>query len=311
MLRSPVPSAISSVSGGHFLMLRATSTIFGEGWMAAKNHARLATTGPLARRAPEDERDPPPERIETAQLRQSPDFIIIGTQRGGTTSLYRYLTAHPEIGQAFRKEVHFFDRYFDRGIDWYLAHFPLRGEFPVVGEASPYYLFHPEAPARILAAVPQAKFIVLLRNPVDRAYSQYHMKLERELETLSFEEALEREPERLALSEDPLDPAWRHHSYLARGVYVDQVRRWFDRFPRDRFLIIKSEDFYAEPLRILHQTQEFLGVRSHDPATLKVYHQADYVVMNPITRRRLADHFAPYNRQLYDLLGRDFGWEDD
>src|SRR5215213_2627672 len=138
--------------------------------MASQNQARLLTTRPIDRSAPEEERDPPVECIETAHLRQYPDFIIIGTQRGGTTSLYRYLTAHPDIGQAFRKEVHFFDRYYNKGIDWYLANFPLRGEFPIVGEASPYYVFHPDVPERILAAVSQAKFIVLLRNPVDRAY---------------------------------------------------------------------------------------------------------------------------------------------
>jgi hypothetical protein len=279
--------------------------------MTSQSQVRLLTTGPVERNAPEEERDPPRQRVETAHLRQYPDFIIIGTQRGGTTSLYRYLAAHPEIGQAYRKEVHFFDRYFDKGIDWYLAHFPLRGEYPVVGEASPFYLFHPEAPARIVAAVPQAKFIVMLRNPVDRAYSQYHMKVERQLETLSFEEAIEREPERLAATDDPLDPAWRHHSYLARSVYVEQIRRWFDHFPRDRFLIIKSEDFYAEPLQILHQTQAFLGVGPHSPTTLKVHHQADYGAMDWLMRRRLGDYFAPYNRQLYDLLGRDFGWEHD
>jgi hypothetical protein len=279
--------------------------------MASQNQVRLLTTGPVDRSAPEEERDPPRERIETAHLRQNPDFIIIGTQRGGTTSLYRYLTAHPEIGQASRKEVHFFDRYYDKGIDWYLAHFPLRGEFPVVGEASPFYLFHPEAPARILAAMPQAKFIVLLRNPVDRAYSQYHMKVERQLETLSFWEAIEREPERLAGSDDPLDPAWRHHSYLARGVYVDQLARWFALFRRDQFLIIKSEEFYGEPERVLHQTQRFLGLPVHTPAAFKVHHQADYVKMDPTVSRRLADYFAPYNRRLYELLGHDFGWEHD
>jgi hypothetical protein len=256
-----------------------------------------------------EKRDPPAEHIETAHLRQPPDFIIIGTQRGGTTSLYRYLAAHPEIGQASRKEVHYFDRYYENGMDWYLAHFPLRGEYRLVGEASPFYIFHPEVPERILTAVPLAKFILLLRNPVDRAYSQYQMKVERGLETLSFEEAIEREPERLATTDDPLDPAWRHHSYLARGVYVDQIKRWFDRFPRNQFLIIKSEEFYAEPVQILHQTQGFLGVEPHSPAALKVYHQAEYVEMDPLMRQRLADYFALHNQQLYDLLGRDFGWE--
>jgi hypothetical protein len=258
-----------------------------------------------------EKRDPPTEHIETAHLRQPPDFIIIGTQRGGTTSLYRYLAAHPEIGQASRKEVHYFDRYYENGHDWYLAHFPERGEYRLVGEASPYYVFHPEVPERILATVPRAKFILLLRNPVDRAYSQYQMKAERGLETLPFAEAIEREPERLAATDDPLAPAWRHHSYLARGVYVDQIKRWFEYFPRDQFLIIKSEDFYAEPVQILHHTQAFLGVASHSPAALKVYHQAEYAEMDPLMRQRLADYFAPHNHQLYDLLGRDFRWEHE
>jgi hypothetical protein len=258
-----------------------------------------------------EKRDPPIERIETAHLRQPPDFIIIGTQRGGTTSLFRYLVVHREIGQASRKEVHYFDRYYENGMDWYLAHFPERGEYRLVGEASPYYVFHPEVPKRILAAVPQAKFILLLRNPVDRAYSQYQMKVERGLETLSFEEAIEREPERLATTDDPLDPAWRHHSYLARGVYVDQIKRWFEYFPHDQFLIIESEEYFADPVQILHQTHAFLGVGSHSPVISKIHHQADYVEMDPITRRRLVDYFAPHNHQLYDLLGRDFGWEHE
>jgi hypothetical protein len=258
-----------------------------------------------------EKRDPPTERIETAHLRQPPDFIIIGTQRGGTTSLFRYLAAHPEIGQASRKEVHYFDRYYENGMDWYLAHFPERGQYRLVGEATPFYVFHPNAPERILETVPQAKFILLLRNPVDRAYSQYQMKVERGLETLPFEEAIEREPERLAVSDDPLDPAWRHHSYLARGDYVDQIKRWFDYFPRDQFSIIKSEDFFADEVGILHETQAFLGVGSHNPVTLKVHHQSEQAGMDPVMRRRLAEYFAPFNQQLYDLLDRDFGWEHE
>ena len=263
------------------------------------------------RRDPDEERDPPPSRVETAHLRQLPDFIIIGTQRGGTTSLYRYLVEHPRIGSAYRKEVHFFDRYYDRGMDWYLAHFPMRGEFPVVGEASPYYLFHPSVPSRVKAAVPAARFIALLRNPIDRAYSQYHHKLKRGLESLSFGEALDREEERLSASDDPVGLPWRHHSYVARGVYVDQIRRWLDVFPSDQLLVIKSEDFYARPETILHQAQAFLGVTPWSPADFKAYHAAEYPEMDRDIRRRLTDHFAPHNRQLYDLLGRDFGWEHE
>ena len=132
-----------------------------------------------------------------------PDFLIIGTQRGGTTSLYNYLLARPQIAAATRKEVHFFDNNFHRGIPWYRAHFPsliqgdmaetIRGQRFITGEASPYYLFHPHAPARAALVVPKAKLIVLLRNPVDRAYSHYCRMVKKGRETLSFEDALAQE----------------------------------------------------------------------------------------------------------------------
>jgi hypothetical protein len=257
-----------------------------------------------------EERNPRDRRIGSARRRQLPGFIIIGAQRGGTTSLYNYLTDHPQVGAATRKEVHFFDRYFEKGIDWYRAHFPKRGEFAIVGEASPYYLFHPEAPQRICTAMPGAKCIALLRNPIDRAYSHYHFKVAKGLETLPFAEAVEREPERLEASDDPMGPAWRHHSYLARGAYADQIRRWLTVFPSEQLLILQSEEFYREPQRILHLTQDFLGVDRHEPRQFTIFHDANYPAMDPDVRRRLTDHFAPLNRELYALLGRDFGWEE-
>lgn len=266
---------------------------------------------PTAPQTSEKLRDPPAERLSTAHLRQLPDFVIIGTQRGGTTSLYRYLVEHPDVTGALRKEVHFFDRYYDKGLDWYLAHFPKRGEAAVVGEASPYYLFHRSVPERIQQVLPNTTFIALLRNPVDRAYSQYHMKVARGLEPLSFEEAVDREPERLAEIDDPLDPAWRHHSYLARGVYANQVQRWLEVVPRDRLLIIKSEDLYRNPGPVLQETQRVLGLRPWVLPRFKAYHLAQYAPMDVATRRRLADYFAPRNEELYDLVGRDFGWENE
>ena len=257
------------------------------------------------------QRDPPPERIETAHLRQRPDFVIIGTQRGGTTSLYRYLTEHPDVGPAFRKEVHFFDRYYEKGMDWYLAHFPVRGEAPVVGEASPYYLFHPNVPKRVREAVPHAKFIVLLRNPVDRAYSNYQMKVRRGIETLSFEDAIDKERERLSSSDNPVSLPWRHYSYLKRGLYVEQLQRWMSVFPREQFLIIKSEDLYKDPGQVLQQTLAYLELQSWSLASYKAYHLSEYINIDPGTRKRLVEYFAPYNQQLYAFLDRDFGWEHE
>jgi hypothetical protein len=253
-------------------------------------------------------RDPPPEQLETAHLRQVPDLMVLGTQRGGTTSLYRYLTEHPDIGPAFRKEVHFFERYYEKGLDWYMAHFPMRGEFPVVGEASPNYLFHPDVPERVRKAAPHARFIVLLRNPIDRAHSHYQMKVRRGIETLSFEEALDKERERLSSSDDAASPAWRHYSYLKRGLYVEQLQRWMSVFPREQFLIIKSEDFYEDPGKILNQTLGYLGLRPWTLARFRAHHLSEYADIDTVTYERLVHYFAPYNQQLYALLGHDLGW---
>lgn len=256
----------------------------------------------------DERRDPPPEWLETAHLRQLPDFIVLGTQRGGTTSLYRYLTEHPDVGPAFRKEVHFFERHYEKGLDWYLAHFPMRGEFPVVGEASPNYLFHPDVPERVRQVVPHAKFIVLLRNPIDRAYSHYNMNVKKGFEQFSFEDAVDKERERLSSSEDAASPTWRHYSYLKRGLYVEQLQHWMSVFLREQFLIIKSEDFYEDPGQVLNQTLRYLGLRPWSLASFRAYHLSEYADIDTATRERLVDYFAPYNQQLYALLGHDLGW---
>lgn len=295
------------------------SSRIGRGRLAAKHRIerserkkrKKARQERVDRYASEKRRDPPQERIETAQLRQPPGFVIIGTQRGGTTSLYRYLTEHPDVGQALRKGVHFFSRYYEKGMDWYLAHFPLREEVSVVGEASPNYLIHPEAPERIREAIPHAKFITLLRNPVDRAYSQYYMNVRKGLESLSFEDAIDQERERLRGNADPDDLTRLHHSYIQRGLYMDQLERWMSVFPREQFLIIKSEDFYENPERVLQQTLAYLGLRPWRQASFRAYHLSEYADMNPATRKRLREYFAPYNQQLYAFLGRDLGWEHD
>ncbi len=261
-----------------------------------------------AARAPE-RKDPPKGRLETADERQPPDFIIIGAQRAGTTSLYRYLTEHPRVGGAWRKEVHYFDYNLERGWRWYLAHFPKRGKFEAVGEASPYYLFDPDVPGRVHAALPDVLLIALLRNPIDRAFSQYQLATRRGFESESFADAVRIEPDRLA-GGDAI--ALRRFSYLRRGHYAEQLERWLKHFPRERLLVLKSEELYADPARALDETQEFLGAERHLPQELRHYHASDYeTAIDPATRAELRAYFEPHNRRLHELLGRDFGWELD
>ena len=260
-----------------------------------------------------------------------PDFLIIGTGRGGTTSLYHYLLAHPHIAPATEKEVRFFDKYFHHGISWYRAQFPSliladMGETRpsqrvLTGDATPYYLFHPHAPARAALVVPKTKLIVLLRNPVDRAYSQYCHRVMLGQETLSFEDALAQEEirtrdegQRFATDPHYYSSNYFHYGYLARGIYVDQLQRWMNYFPKEQFLIIKSEDFYATPERTLKEIFLFLGLLEVAPVQQQEYKQlnsstSSQLKMEPETRKRLLSYFEPHDERLYTLLGRDFGWD--
>lgn len=267
-------------------------------------------------------------RTLSAARRALPDFLIIGTQRGGTTSLYNYLVRHPAIvGTRLTKEVHYFDLNFERGERWYRAFFPTRDAVErlrrknngalAIGEASPYYQFHPHVPGRVADLLPDARFIVMLRDPVERAWSHYRHEVELGYERLPFEAALQRERERVAeeaerLRRDPtfVSVAHQHFSYLARGEYASQMEAWFELFPRERFCIVRSEDFFAEPARVFHEVQAFLGVSSWDLDRYPTYNATVGGGMPAETHRGLVEHFRPHNERLERLLGRSFGWED-
>lgn len=262
----------------------------------------------------------------SSPLRALPDFLIVGAQRAGTTSLYNYLAAHPSVVPALKKETLFFANYYHRGLGWYRAHFPLASRvgsrddrrYPryVTGEASPYYLFHPLAPGRAVQTVPGARIIVLLRNPVERAYSHYHHEVAMGLETLPFEEAIEREEERLSGEENRLlrddsyrSLAYQNYSYLARGIYIDQLARWVHHFGRERILVLRSEHFQQDPAQVLAQATRFLGLPTCGLSDYRRYHETRQAPMDPATRERLYAYFAPHNRRLYEFLEMDLGWE--
>jgi hypothetical protein len=256
------------------------------------------------------------KRTENADLRQPPDFIIIGTQKGGTTSLYRSLSQHSDVGQSLMGEDHFFSWQYDQGIDWrhYLARFPLRGEVASVGVSSPSYLFHPLAPERVHRALPQVKLIALLRNPIDRAYSQHQMNFRKGIEPLPFEEAIAAEPERLRHNKASSDEDWRTMSYIAylkRGLYAEQLQRWLELFSREQLLILRSEDFFQRPEEGVQRTLDFLGLEAWHPDHYQVHNPGDYDDMQAETRARLMEYFAPHNQRLYELLGQDFRWDNE
>jgi hypothetical protein len=257
-------------------------------------------------------------RLATAGARRLPDFLIIGTHRGGTTSLYESLVRHPEVLPAFRKEVHFFDNNFHRGLRWYRAHFPLtRDRGALTGEATPYYLVHPAVPARATAMLPRVRLIALVRNPVDRAYSHYWRSRHRGHETLTFEEAIEREPERLRAEPERLarEPRYKSlanlwHSYCARGLYAEQLECWLRHVPRQQLLVLQSEQLFSDPEGTIGQALTFLGLEPDPAVRLARRNVGDYeAAIDPRTRARLAEWFRPHNERLFSLLGTRYEWD--
>jgi hypothetical protein len=250
-----------------------------------------------------------------------PEFLIIGTQKGGTTFLYNTLRRHPHFEAAVEKEVHFFDTpRFELGEQWYRTHFPppqqKNGHKMITGEASPYYLFYPLAARRVAETIPQAKLIALLRNPVNRAYSDYQHTVRQGYETLPFGEALKHEEERLRGEKEKIladetyrSTNYRRYSYLSRGVYVDQLKEWHRYFDKEQLLILKSEDFFDHPTKTLRHVTQFLGLPKRKTRIGGNRNSGDYSSpIDPKTRQWLEQYFEPHNKKLYEYLGVDFDW---
>jgi hypothetical protein len=231
--------------------------------------------------------------------------------------MYTYLVAHPMVGPSLRKEVHYFDVNSGRSINWYRSHFPMRISNQLGIDASPYYMQHPLVLDRVRETLPHPKLIVLLRNPVDRAYSHYEKNVQEGKETLSFREALAQEDNRIEgeLEKMTRDPsynsfAFRQLTYRRKGIYESQLRPWMEAFSPSNLLILKSEDLYAETETVHRQVLEFLE--------LPFYALPSYPAFNSFSRgsgldetlrAELLEFYRPHNERLYDLLGRDFGWE--
>jgi hypothetical protein len=258
-------------------------------------------------------------RYWTAPLRGLPSALIIGAQRSGTTSLFNYLVKHSDVLAPLGKEIHYFDFRYARGIRWYRGRFPyalrLRNGSLTL-DASPYYLVHPLVPQRVAELLPEIKLIALLRNPIDRAFSHHQHAVRDGRESLSFAEAIEKEPERLAGEEERLriEPGYysynhRHYSYLHRGQYAEQLRRWGEHFPRSQMLVLQSERLFREPAAVTATVHAFLGLRPYRLERYKPFLQGSYQRgIAPELRAALASYFEPWNRELYEWLGEEFDW---
>ncbi|MGI9615292.1 MAG: sulfotransferase domain-containing protein [Acidimicrobiales bacterium] len=266
----------------------------------------------------------------TAPLRMRPDYLIVGTKRGGTTSLARWLLEHPDVrslfpGRETRKGTYYFDVNYERGDRWYRSHFPTkvsnqllerRRESPLlIGEATPYYLHHPHAPMRARQVVPRVKIIALLRNPVDRAQGHWAERSRQGVEWLPFDDAITAEAERLAGEEERMiaDPSYvsfahQHFSYVDQGRYARGMERWLTAFPTEQILTLRSEDLYADPAAVYEEVLDFLDLGQHAPSELTGWNRTSNDALTTTQRDRLHSMLDPAIAATEAVLGRSMGW---
>jgi hypothetical protein len=254
------------------------------------------------------------------RIRALPDFVVIGAQKSGTSSLYARLSSHPSVVPALRKELHFFDRA-PAPLRRYRSFFPHQGALDraaartgrgVTGEATPFYLFHPAVPARIHAVVPAARLVVLLREPVSRAISSYHHAVRRGFESRPIEAALD--PAAAEVLPPATDVGWyddvaspaRRRGYLARGRYAEQLERWFAQFPREQFLVLESGAMRVAG--VPPDVCAFLGLAVHESAATLDRNIGAYAPPPAHLVATLREYYRPHNARLFELLDTDFGW---
>jgi hypothetical protein len=260
--------------------------------------------------------------VVTSPRRQLPDVLLIGAKRSGSTSLHNYLLQHPQVAPLFPraahvKGAHYFDRNATKPLSWYRSFGPIErpGRRRITVDGSPYYFIHPSAPYHAAATLPAAKVIVLLRDPATRALSQYWDEVKLGRESLSFGDALEAEPERLAGEVERIlarpgyySEAHEHLSYALWGRYAEHLERWFEAFGRERVLVVRSEDMFADPGTIFRRVTDFIGIDEVEPPSYSQFNSATrHDDLEPVLAS-LRGSFAEPNKQLAELLGTDVWW---
>lgn len=260
----------------------------------------------------------------TAKRRMLPDVFVIGVQKGGTSSLTQYLQAHPQILPPQRKDVYYFnnENRYRRGLNYYRAFFPLnyqkrkndrRTNAPsITFDGTPNYFDVPEAAHRLKNDFPNAKLVLLLRDPVARAYSNYNMALKFGFETLSFEEALHLENERIAWFEK--SPFFKGHNfvyqrmaYRRRGEYADFLPLWKNLFQQN-LLVLFTHDLENKPQETYNKILEFIGLPPFTIDFVK-HNKGEYAAkIDENTLHGLHEHYLPWNDKLKQQLNCELPW---
>ena len=261
----------------------------------------------------------------TSSWRALPDFLIVGAKRGGTTSLYNYLLSHPQVWSMVPKKMKIKGTYYfdvnavDRPLAWYRSHFAFKRTLErnraVTGEATPYYLYHPQAPRRAAALVPHAKIIVILRDPVDRAWSHHRERTAQGFEELTFSEALDAEPvrtagetERIKANPDYYSMAHQMWSYMDQGRYLSGLLEWERWYSPEQILVLRSEDLYVDAPAVLDRVHAFLGLEANRLTDTRVWNFHKKSPLSNDIRQRLVKELTDDVIALEDHLGSSMNW---
>jgi len=258
----------------------------------------------------------------TGPIRSLPDFIIIGTARSGSTSLYYNICQHPCVLSAAYDELGYFDSNFHLGLNWYRSLFPTlfskwivkqKKQFAITGEDTPFYIWNPLVAKRILKILPKIKLIVLLRNPVDRAYSNYHLGIRAGSENLSFEDAIQIELKKLNEINDEFEHNVEKYtiprSYIAKGFYANQLKIWLELFNSEQLIIISTEDLESNPQGTLDKIYNFLKIPKNHKLIPEKQKKSSYPKMKNETREFLINLYKKNNAELFNMIGQKFDWD--
>jgi len=259
----------------------------------------------------------------SSPLRVLPECFVIGVVRSGTTSLYHYLGQHPCIGPSAYDEIGYFDENYHLGINWYKSLFPTKftrdkiikkhGKF-LTYDVTPFYIYNPLVTRRIFESFPQAKIISNLRNPIDRAYSNYIIMLQDGDTTKTFEEIVKMEMDKIDKSKSKLnDESYIvdtfYENLLARGFYANQLEVWFEKFQKNQLLMISTEDLAQKTNQVLTKVFEFLDLPYFKIRDFTKQNKREYPPMKDETRKLLIEFYKPHNEKLYSLINQHFDWD--
>ncbi|MDC0205082.1 sulfotransferase domain-containing protein [Nitrosopumilus sp.] len=254
----------------------------------------------------------------TAKSRVLPDFLIIGSVRSGTTSLYYDICQHPSIEKAAYDEIGYFDDNYHLGENWYRSFFPTKNKMQkikqntrkaITGEDTPFYIWNEIASKRIKKDLPGVKLIVILRNPVERAYSNYFLGVREGNEINNFDQAI-KEDIKLIENKTPekLENYDYKRSYIAKGFYAKQLKKWLKNFQKDQIYIISTEELEKNPKVVLNNIFQFLKLSDFSINQINQYKKSKYPEINYDIKKKLNDYFEPHNEELFKLINKKFDW---